>query len=275
MKDFKLTIDLLPKGAWGNDFSKTLSKKDWDTLRNKCYERANHKCAICGYVTDDLDAHEVWNFNVENKTQKLIDIIALCSRCHGVKHMRNSYRLGYGEDSKTHFMKVNNASELDFIAHLTEAEMKFEEQNKVYRWKIVADLNKFGLKNPTIKERNIPFIKNPYQNADWTTITFEDKKKLFQYYQSSPPKYWINLPKVISIDVDNYQGLIEILCDDINKIEWYLDKQKIKTKYNVIGKFKTTLKVENLNGKELTFTLFGDGGKTFSKTFELSPQEVL
>ena len=35
------------------------------------------------------------------------------------------------------------------------------------------------------------------------------------------------------------------------------------------------LKVENLNGKELTFALFGDGGKTFSKIFELLPQEVL
>ena len=77
------------------------------------------------------------------------------------------------------------------------------------------------------------------------------------------------------MDVDNYQGIIEVLCDDINKIEWYLDKQKIKTKYNVVGKFKTALKVENLNGKELAFALFGDGGKTISKTFELLPQEVL
>ena len=37
MKNYKLTIDLLPKGAWGNDFSKTLSQKNWDILRNKCY----------------------------------------------------------------------------------------------------------------------------------------------------------------------------------------------------------------------------------------------
>ena len=29
MKDLKLTIELLPKGAWGNDFSRTLSKNDW------------------------------------------------------------------------------------------------------------------------------------------------------------------------------------------------------------------------------------------------------
>lgn len=39
------------------------------------------------------------------------------------------------------------------------------------------------------------------------------------------------------IDIDNYQGMIEILCDDINKSEWYLDKQKIKTKYNIIEEF--------------------------------------
>ena len=34
MTNLKLTIELLPKGAWGNDFSKTLSKKDWDTIRS-------------------------------------------------------------------------------------------------------------------------------------------------------------------------------------------------------------------------------------------------
>lgn len=27
MKDLKLTINMLPKGAWNNDFSNTLSKK--------------------------------------------------------------------------------------------------------------------------------------------------------------------------------------------------------------------------------------------------------
>lgn len=46
MKDFKLKIDLLPKGAWNNDFSKTLSKKDWDTVRNFCYKKANGRCQI-------------------------------------------------------------------------------------------------------------------------------------------------------------------------------------------------------------------------------------
>lgn len=275
MKDLKLTIELLPKGAWNNDFSKTLPKKEWDILRNTCYKRANHRCEICGFTTDDLDAHEIWDFDIKNKTQTLKDIIAICSKCHGVKHIRNSQRLGYGENAKNHFIDVNKCTDLDYASHLTLAQMNFEEQNKIFRWKIIANLSKFGLINATIKEHNIPFIINPYQNIDWNFTSFEDNKKLFQCYQSSPPIYWINPPSVISIDVDNYQGIIEIICNDTNKIEWYLDKQKIKTKYNIIGKFKTTLKVEDLIGDELTFILFGDGGKTFSKSFKLLPQEVL
>ena len=63
--------------------------------------------------------------------------------------------------------------------------------------------------------------------------------------------------------------------EDVNKIDWVLDNIKIKTKYNVVGRLKTMLKVENLNGKELKFNLYGDGGKTLSKAFELLPQEVL
>ena len=170
MEELKLTIEMLPKGAWNNDFSKTLPKKEWDIVREFCYKRANHKCEICGFETEDLDAHEVWEFDVRNKTQTLKDIIAICSKCHGVKHIRNSQRLGYGDNAKKHFLRVNNCSELEYAAHLTRAQLDFEERNKIYRWKIVADLTKFGLKNATIKERNIPFIENPYKNIDWNQL---------------------------------------------------------------------------------------------------------
>ena len=275
MKKLKLTIEMLPKGAWNNDFSKTLPKKQWDILRNECYKRANHKCQICGYETDDLDAHEIWEFDIDNKIQKLVNIVGICSKCHGVKHMRNSQRLGYGEDAKKHFMNVNGCSELDYATHFAKAKMDFEERNKIYRWKIVADLEKFGLKDAALKTKNIPLIKSVYENVDFTMLSFENNKKLFKSYVSLPKKYWITPPKVLSIVIDNYQGKIEVVSDDVNRIEWYLDNQKIKTKYNVVGKFITTLSVENLKGTELTFILFGIGGKTVSKIFELSPQEVI
>ena len=273
MKNFKLTIEMLPKGAWNNDFSKTLPKKEWDIVRNACYKKANHRCQICDYETDDLDAHEVWEFDIKKKTQTLKDIIGICSKCHGVKHIRNSQRLGYGEEAKRHFMNVNKCSELDYASHLTQSQMDFEERNKIYRWKIVANLSKFGLENGTIKEKNIPFIENPYQDIDWNLLSYQKLKNLFKIKRTNHSL--IGVPKVNYIEVDNYQGTIAVSSLFTNKIIWFLDGVKIKTKYNVIGKFVTTLKVENLNGKELFFILLGDNGQTISKTFGLLPQEVL
>lgn len=60
-----------------------------------------------------------------------------------------------------------------------------------------------------------------------------------------------------------------------NNITWFLDEVKIKTKYNVIGEFNTTLKIEDLSGQKLYFVLSGNNGYIVSKIFELSPQGVI
>ena len=112
------------------------------------------KCEICGYKTDELDAHEVWEFDVNNKTQTLIDIIGICSKCHGVKHMRNSQRLGFGENAKKHFMEVNKCSDLEFASHFTEAQMNFEEQNE-----ILADVLSMGMVYGNELDVYDPFLK--------------------------------------------------------------------------------------------------------------------
>ena len=272
MKDLKLTIDLLPKGAWNNDFSKTLPKKDWDAIRNNCYKKANGKCEICGFHTEDLDAHEVWDFNIEKRTQTLKDIIAICSKCHGVIHFKNSVRLGYGEQAKEHFMKTNNCSETDFASHLMRALYGYEEKNKIFRWKMIANLEKFGGKDIEIKQRNIPLIKSPYTGVEWEHLSFQDTKGLFKIKTNYN---FIGAPKIISIEVDNYQGIICVKSLFADRIEWFLDEIKIGTKYHTAGLFTTKLKVNDLIGKLLKFKLIGEGGETISKTFELLSQEVL
>ena len=273
MKDFKLKIDLLPKGAWNNDFSKTLSKKDWDTVRNFCYEKANGRCQICGYETEDLDAHEMWEFNIEKQTQTLKDIVGICSRCHGVIHFKNSVRMGYEKEAKEHFIKTNKCSELDFASHLTQAVETYNERNKILRWKMIADLSKFGGAGIQLKSRYIPYIDNPYKNVDWTYIGYNDIKKLFNTKKYS--NSLLGAPIVNSVNVDNYQGNITVSSLFANKIEWYLDGKRIKRKYNTAGKFITTFNVENLIGLKLSFTLFGYYGQTISKAFDLYPLEVL
>ena len=274
MENLKLTINMLPKGAWNNDFSKTLSKKDWDKLRNFALKRANGKCEICAFETNNLDVHEEWDFNIEKKTQTLKQIVAICSKCHGVKHFKNSVRLGYGEEAQEHFMKVNNASEIGFASHLNKSLLEYNERNSVYRWKIVADLEKFGGNGIEIKQNNIPLIKNPYENINWNEYDYlkAEYKNLFSI--KSKELYYLE-PIVLYIYVDNYQGTLTIVCENVNKIEWYLDDIKIKTKYNVVGLFTTELKVKTLIGKNLKFKLIGIGGETTSKNFEILPQEVL
>lgn len=266
MKEFKLSIDLLPKGAWGNDLSKTLPQKDWDTLRRICYEKAKSTCQICGYKTEDLDAHEVWEFDIERKTQTLKDIIALCSKCHGVKHFRNSVRLGYGENAKNHFVKINRCSLLDFASHCIDSEIAFEERNKVYRWEMKADLEKFGGKGMNAEQKKIPMIENPYESINWDTVKFFDKQSLFTFWENQEA---IGPPVVRSIQVDNYQGTLIVRSLYSNKIEWLLDGTLVKTNFNVSKEFKTEFKVEGLTGSELSFTLIGEGGTLKSKVFSL------
>lgn len=245
MKDLKLTIELLPKGAWGNDFSRTLSKKDWDILRNECYKRANHHCQICGYKTDDLDSHKVWDFDIKKQTQTLKDIIGICGKCHGVNHIRNSQRLGYGENAKRHFMEVNNASELEFASHLTKAQMDFEERNKVYRWKMIADLERFGGKDIQIKETYIPLI-----DSEYTQDTLETLKNEVDF-----------TPRILNVCVNNYEGTISITCDKTNKINWYDSKQNlIATKFNFGEEFVTKFSVKNSHFPYITFKLTGEFG---------------
>lgn len=254
MKDLKLNIELLPKGTWGNDFSRTLAKKDWDVLRKVCYSKANHKCAICGFKTDDLDAHEVWDFDIETKTQTLKDIIAICSKCHGVKHIRNSQRLGFGENAKRHFMEVNKCNELEFAKHLAKAQIDFEERNKIYRWKMIADLEKFGGRNIQIKENFIPLIKSEYKQDELNSLKNECNFT----------------PRILDININNYEGTISVTCDKTNKIEWYDENfNLLDTKYNFGEKLYTNFSVKDLKCMYLKFKLTGMYGEKFSKKFYL------
>lgn len=267
MSDFKLTIDLLPKGAWGNDLSKTLPKKDWDILRKVAYERANHKCEICGYETDDLDAHEVWEFDIKEKTQTLKEIVAICSRCHGIKHFKNTVRLGKEQTAISHSLKVNNCSEQDFVQHLTKAVMDYKEKNKVFRWKMIVNFEKFGGEGISFKQREIPFIKNPYEKLEWLKTTYGEIKKQFSIEKLKDNL--IGVPKITSITVDNYQGEITLTTVDLNKVEWFLDNKKIKTNYMVSGTSIVKFSVQGLEGKFLHFKLTNENGSLTSKDFKL------
>ena len=253
MDKLKLTIELLPKGAWRNDLSITLPKKDWNMLREFALKRANGKCEICGYQTNDLDVHEEWDFNIEKKTQTLKDIIAICSKCHGIKHFRNSKRLGFEEEAKKHFMEVNDCNELEFAFHLAQAEILFNERNEIYFWNIKLNLLKFGGEYISIPNITRLKILNPYSENDLKSLKNE-----------------INLsPRILNIEVNNYSGDIIVKSDRSNKINWYVDNKLAKTQYNFAHTLKSNFSIIGLKGESIYFKIYDDYGEINSKEFKL------
>ncbi|MDD4840059.1 MAG: hypothetical protein PHE93_05290 [Clostridia bacterium] len=269
MNDLKLTIDLLPRGAWGNDLSKTLPKKDWDKLREFCYKRFHNACAVCGAKHVELDAHEVWNFDKQSKTQTLVDIIALCPKCHGVKHMRNTERIGFGENAKRHFCEINKCDLITFANHYAEQQLRFDDLNDVLRWKVIANLNDLGGSDIEIQQIILSIIESSYSDIDWSDPKSREFFKETAYDDTKSG--FIPTPKIRCIDIDNYSGTITIVADYANKIEWFSNQDIIKTKYNICGKFITDFNVENLICNEISFKLTGDGGEVYSKAFKLIP----
>ncbi len=266
MKKLKLTIDLLPRGAWGNDLSNTLSSKDWDILRNFCYKRFQNRCAICGEEDANLHAHELWNFDKSSRTQTLVDIIALCPKCHGVKHMRNSERIGFGENAKVHFCKINKCNTIDFANHYAEQQFRFDDLSEILRWKVVADLKKFDGTEIVIEQRILPLITNAYENVNFRNPNSKQTFSIEQFVAENAENV---LPMVRCVEVDNYAGTITVIAEKADKIDWIANQKVIKTKYNLCGKFVTEFSVEDIIADKIRFKLSNISGSLLSIPFKL------
>lgn len=92
MHTTKLTIELVPKTSWYSNVRSNVSKAEWDRIRKKSYENANHVCEICGDVGTNqgyrhkLECHEIWQYDDETLIQTLTGLVSLCPYCHLVKH---------------------------------------------------------------------------------------------------------------------------------------------------------------------------------------------
>ncbi|KKQ41912.1 MAG: hypothetical protein US60_C0027G0012 [Microgenomates group bacterium GW2011_GWC1_37_8] len=146
MSDLKLTIELVPSSSWNQNLRSLLKPQMWENLRKEVYKKYNYKCAIClqpgGLPARrvSLHAHEVWKYDDENHVQKLVDLIALCSKCHAIKHIGFAgiqASVGYldYEELVKHFMKVNNCNRETFEKQQKEAYKKFEKRSK-YEWSL-------------------------------------------------------------------------------------------------------------------------------------------
>ncbi len=124
MKPLKLTVEPIPATSAGKSLNRLLPKHRWDKIRKQVYAEYEYRCAVCGVdpkeapervypthaplLTDPalierygkqrgdalnrrprkvrLECHEVWEYEEQTRVQRLSSLVALCTRCHQVKH---------------------------------------------------------------------------------------------------------------------------------------------------------------------------------------------
>src|SRR5574343_607788 len=145
----KLTIELVPSTAWYTNVRSNVSKSDWDKIRKKCYENANHKCEICGDEgfkqgkKHAVECHEIWEYDDSSKIQKLIGLIALCPNCHQSKHVGLATLQGKRDWVVKQLMKVNNMSWTNTDDYINES-FKIWNTRSQHEWQLdISYLNEY------------------------------------------------------------------------------------------------------------------------------------
>jgi len=151
----KLTIDLVPKGCWGQNLWSMLPTPIWDSIRKECYHKAGGRCEVCSAEGVQLQCHEVWHYHSIDRVQKLIGLLCLCPKCHQVKHIGRSVRRAReGElkwaDLVSHFCTVNNCDYEDLVGHYEGAIDLMEVRDRIPDWKLDLTYFKERLSLPPI-----------------------------------------------------------------------------------------------------------------------------
>jgi hypothetical protein len=148
-----LTVELVPRTCWFTNLRSELSKEDWDRLRRSVYERAEGRCEVCGGRgrQHPVECHEVWEYDDEQRVQRLVGLVALCPACHEAKHMGYASSVGRAGRARAHMARVNGWSMEDVEVYL-EAQFEQWARRSQYEWSLdLSWLRRFGIQiNPKL-----------------------------------------------------------------------------------------------------------------------------
>lgn len=121
-KYIPLTVELVPSSNWMKNVRSELSE-DWGRIKRISYKKAGYRCEICGGVGDKhpVECHEIWDYDIDNKVQKLIGLISLCPTCHKVKHSGLAIVNGEEDIIVNQLMLINDWQKEDVYKYLNEA----------------------------------------------------------------------------------------------------------------------------------------------------------
>jgi len=154
MRRAALTIELIPSSSWGTNIRSLIGQTRWDKVRRQAYERAGHRCEVCGSdhitltgsrVPYAVECHEVWEYDDEHHVQRLVRMIALCPACHSVKHYGRTSNLGYGREAEAHLARVNGWTQREVEEHIEESGGLWEQRSQ-FSWQMdLSALREYGV----------------------------------------------------------------------------------------------------------------------------------
>lgn len=152
VKDKLLTVELIPKTAWGQNIRKIVSANDWNWVKKELSKHAGHVCQVCGGKGDKwpVEIHEKWYFDYKERTQTLNGLIALCPNCHKAKHIGLASINGEADFVVRHIMKVNDWSKLEAENHIQDKFSQWRKRNK-YDWKLDVETVVNAIKRRDLK----------------------------------------------------------------------------------------------------------------------------
>lgn len=140
MTNLLLSIELVPSSSWYSNVRSNVSKKEWENIQKYVFTKANYKCEICGGIGNKhpVECHEIWEYDDIKQIQKLSSCIALCPKCHRVKHYGFAITQGLEKTTFNWFCKINNLDEISAKKYIKEVFIKFYERSK-HRWELNLD----------------------------------------------------------------------------------------------------------------------------------------
>lgn len=141
----KLTVELIPRTCSGSNIRTLIPSKYWNNLRKHSYKSADYQCQICGGkgteqgYRHDLECHEIWEYNVRHRVQKLVGLISLCPLCHQTKHIGRAKYIGKRDEVIKHMKKINKTTKRSIEEYLEGEFERYSEHSRI-KWKLDLSL---------------------------------------------------------------------------------------------------------------------------------------
>lgn len=195
----RLNIQLVPKTAWCKNSREI---PNWSEISTKI--RSIKKCQICecNKELDELDAHEIWDFNEDTQEQTLKDIISVCKDCHNTIHFGLARKKHTDKEAIEQYIKVNNCSKAEFKKDSNEAFLVWLTRSSI-NWKL--DENKLKRKIFELTGIKCIDITEPIDGKYYAKVKYEEKelaksmgakwdpiKKLWYFLSENDRSNWNN-----------------------------------------------------------------------------------